>query len=359
MPAIFGSPIQSGDLSNLADLDDFSLMNIFDQLGLNDLSKLVLMNPRFRQLITDHYIIRQYHLHDRLIYIDNRVEIKMYSQEFGTVDQIANSYDEILSILEGFGEMFEQLKIVVDPHGYKHLDGIQRLINKHCSKAIQEVRLTVEYASNAVDSYEIDLFANVSFLNATDVTLERRGADDIPPIRLDVAFPRMQKLTTNSVKDLNHHCPYLNETILNLWTNYPHLPTILEFIRLNPQIRSIELPLLSDETYLKTMSEFLPNLESLSLRLSEVLLVRPLPVAQFKHVKHFTLADGRVQAILWNQKDIRPTLKSLQFDILESFTVAKSIHPTATDFVVDLIIQNTALQNVTIDSELDIGFSLN
>lgn len=248
LPNISGNPMNLSNSTYLGELDDFSLMGIFDRLHVGDLSKLAAMNPRFRQLIIDHYIIGEQRLHECDICIDLDEQISM-SSKVSDVSKVymSENLEEILSILQNFGGIFKKLNIFIDQHGYKHVEEVQQAINKYCSSASQEVRLVVDYADK---NSTLGDNVNVSFLNATDITLLRFAGVGVGPIRLDTAFPRMQKITTNSEIDLNHHYQHLNEAKFVSFHLLSDISKLLQFFRLNSQLLTIESPLFNQDTFL-------------------------------------------------------------------------------------------------------------
>lgn len=329
-------------------LDDFSLMGIFDWLELRDLLKLSTLRTRFQQLIEVHYIRPKYHLHDRWFFINVGDKVRMEYNKDRYDSVIADELPEILSILQSSGHILKFVQIENFPIGHRHLAELQQSINKYCAKAFQHARLVVDHNTD----FLLGMHVNISFTNAKSINLARY-VDDIDPIRLDKAFPRMQKLTVINELDLNHHYPYLTETIFNTVGVLRNMSTLLEFMRLNPQLSHIELPIWNDAAYLETSSELLSNLYSLTLTIhSRAYTINALSVARFKSVKKMLVKTDRyVSPHNWNQENLHQLLASLQFDHLESFTVA-STHPNSQDFIIQLIVRNTELRSVLINSDM-------
>lgn len=51
----------------LDDLNNYTLLDIFDKFTLEDLTSVADMNSRFRELIIKHYAVREYRIHEKII----------------------------------------------------------------------------------------------------------------------------------------------------------------------------------------------------------------------------------------------------------------------------------------------------
>ena len=60
------NPIEGANPSSLDDLDDFSLLSVFDWLSLHNLARLASLSPRYKELIVHHYFNGKYRLHKRI-----------------------------------------------------------------------------------------------------------------------------------------------------------------------------------------------------------------------------------------------------------------------------------------------------
>lgn len=255
-------------------------------------------------------------------------------------------YDqEILFFLQRFGHIFTDLKIKVSVDGYKQIEQIQAGINKYCTNAIQEIIVYRE------EKHKGAMDKNISFVHVKKVTVYNLGI--VKTIRLDQAFPLMEVLNIDRQRDLDQHYPHLTTIKFPLQYGYSDVSDLSDFVRLNPQLRNFDSPIYNNATYLTSLSDMLHNLESLSLGalLSEEYTFDAFPIARFKRVKSFSLnVNLYANARLWTSA-LRQILASIQFDQLESF----SLHPTrpqSIDFLIGLIVRNTALRSVVVESEL-------
>lgn len=326
-----GGSVAASTASHLANLDDFSLMGVFDWLHVSDLVKLAASNARFQQLIEDHYITAKYRLENReiLIILAKTVTIK-YKNEKNFWSPIVHKHDEVQLLLQNYGHICSHLRVEIQSAGYKYVEEIQFLVNRHCSKAFQEIMLRRDDCSAAEN-------VNISFLNAVDVFLLHTEFEPVDPIR-DI--------------DLTNHYPHLTEIVFPAKYGYSDGIDLSGFMRLNPQLQRIESPIFDDVAYLKSLSELLSNLESLSLGvLTSRYTISSFPLARFENVKKLSL-NPYLQGDLrfWSDK-FQQLLESLQFDHLESFSVVFD-ESGPLDFLIEMIVQNAQLQHLLIHSEL-------
>lgn len=345
LPVTIGNSGDRRDITLLETLDDFSLMCIFDALTIRDLAALAQLSPRIETLIIDHYITYKHHLNTREIHISVAQVLSMYYKfdDNSNFAYIANM-NNVLPTLKVIGPVLSSISIQIMPDGFRHIERLQFLINNYCSNAFQTISLK-QYGSFKLKGVK------VSFLNASNVFLHHNHFGDIAPLRLDEAFPRMEKLTIGRDTELKRHNPKLTELIFDQLWRIRSQPDFLNFLRLNPQLRSLEVPCLDNAEFLSSVGEALPNLESLSIRLLRSdYSVDTFPIVRFKHVKRFTLKQDLFHEVNLLNEKARELVASIQFDRLESFTVlAQTIDSHAP--IIEMILKNPALQHLMINSE--------
>lgn len=300
---------KSRNSTNLESLDDFSLMSILDMLDLRDLFKLATLTQRFRKLIVYYYIIRKYRLHTSEICLSLEYEFSMYYKCSG------NYY----------------LPIVTD------CNGDVMLVSRYFGHLFSHVRL---------------LNVNILFESAAAIHLENIFPQENNSLRLDTAFPHMKKLAIDREGDLKYHHPHLAELKFPSCWRIDSEPALFDFLRLNPQIRSVELPILDSIDYLKTLNELLPSLETLSIVLlpSFRYSIVSYETVRFKQVKHFEMIGDIFDRVDLSTEAIRQLITSIQFDHLESFSITGQTLD-ARDMIIELILNNLGLQSITINSE--------
>lgn len=195
------------------------------------------------------------------------------------------------------------------------------------------------------------------FEHVTNVTITGRPFSPNHPFRFDAAFPQMRKLTFECELDLNHHYPHLTAIVFK---HYEYNSDLAEFVRLNPQLRTIKSPVFNNSMFLASISE-LPNLENLYLEflpLQDFPRNSDFPIARFKHVKNFYLnVHTRGSGNIWNDEFGR-VLATVQFERLESFSFISSNQDPVEYFLIGMVANHTALQKLTIDAEITLDQSL-
>lgn len=334
--------------TTLESLDDFSLMGILDMLYLDDLVRLAALNPRFRQLVADHYIILKFRLHEKEVLLSVAGTFSMkYKLADGSYLPITDNYDEILLVLRHFGHLFNYLDIVIFSTGHAYFEKVQFLVNEHCSDALQNLQYIIGRNGEYVPIKPV----NISFPYAAEVNLEFGQRFKNIQIRLDVSFPQMKKLTANRIVGLNYTYPHLTEATLHINDKYEDLLYLGDFMKMNSQLRSVDLPVFDDESYLTTISKCLPHLESLTLRMHTLPQYSSVSftLARFPNVKHFIL-DTFIPGSNWNNQ-FRWLYPSLEFDQLESLSVFSFRYFSQLFGMLEL---NASLKNLTL--EVDLSF---
>lgn len=297
-------------------LDDFASMQIFDYLFIGELASMALLSPRYHSLITKHYIQNKHHLDAGTIVVNLREGVPRIKQDFTgkpfSSRIMAIGYSQSISLLAAFGHLFNKMAIVIDTPrcAPEIVHQMARTISQHCSSASQLIRMT------RLSGY---LDVDFAFTNATDIELFNmyRYENEDDSIALDVAFPRMAKLSTNNADylRLNRHFPHLRHFTLLQWREMAHFDT---FIRLNRQLRSFEAPAMCKHGYLREVNELLPNLESLRLQYFNNLIdTSPTKAAiRFANVKRLTI---HTLDLLYMTQDVWQSLSQMTFDRLRTF----------------------------------------
>lgn len=345
VPVAIGDSNDAAIIHGFHNLDDFSLMSIFDLLPIDDLIRIAQLSPRFKKLIFDHYLKHKHNIHKREIHISVWERFSMYYQydDSSKFTYFATT-NNVLPTLKIIGQLLGKITIQITPEGFENIEQLQFYINTYCTNAVQTVSLK-QYGEHKLGDVK------VSFLNATNVILHHNHFEDIPPLRLDEAFPRMQKLHIGRDAELQHHNPYLTELVFDKLWRIRSQPDFLRYLRLNPQLRHIEVPCLHNDTFLSSISEAIPNLESLSIRLlNSEYSDETFQIARFRHVKRFTLKQDLFSQVNLMSAEALELVDSIQFDRLESFSVLDQTLDSRGP-IIEIILKNAALQHLMINSE--------
>lgn len=116
-------------------------MIILDMLDCVDLTKLATITPRLQQLIVSRYLIPKCRLHEREILVLAGNDAAMHCDDFYSGKPYANTYSEVLSILQSLGHIFKNLDLRIYPtkKSSEYWDKLAFVLNKYCSNAYQKI----------------------------------------------------------------------------------------------------------------------------------------------------------------------------------------------------------------------------
>lgn len=330
------------DENHLDHLDDFSLMDIFDLLKLEDLINIATINSRFEELVLHHYIIGKYHL--------NKRPIKMVINDAIVITDnldrpFASGFKQSLWVLKQFGHIFSFIEVHCSSLGSYESRQLINHINMNRPDALQEITIS------ALSNYSInDGWLEHSFHSIESVTLNDLSFST--SIRLNRIFPSVEKLVLNNVAELpfiDSHFPNLiNFSILQIF-NDSIRAALFKFIKLNPQLRYFGTTLPNDfYFYLQYVNEMLPNLEKLTIHneRSQTILNRNNTVVRFRNIRKFALYLSQIDS---ENVAIHQILPIIAFERLEIFEVSSALsNSNSVNELIEIIRQNRQLKKVAI-----------
>lgn len=125
-------------------LDDYSLLNIFDLLEFTDLANVATLSERYKQLILHHEIITKYGANKAKFYAsissdDSEAEVSYINANNGTRIVLSKDHTNLFTILRTFCPIFGQLTISSDCANDDLLSKVADIVNTHCTNVPQEV----------------------------------------------------------------------------------------------------------------------------------------------------------------------------------------------------------------------------
>lgn len=303
---------------------------------MKDLITVAHMNPRFTDIILDHYIGTKFRMHEELITIRItwRHSLLYYdSVEHGRV-YVTQDSNQTRWVLEHFGRVFNHLRYEIDEFGMPNSQKIFECVEKMYPKVEKPITIgIVDHEALANWTYSFD---------STTTTVEL-GSSASGPLPLRTLFPYMQELNTPGIlKSTVDHHPHLTKLLINSMINIDD--TAFEFIRLNPQLRHFETWGTYNESFVSYLNEMAPNLESLGFR---VLYSPTVPqIVRFKNVKEFSI-DIRTAA---QYPHLGMSIENMEFDQLEKLKIITVPTPHYY-YLVDMILENHGLR--VIETNLD------
>lgn len=340
----------SPDNSNFDQLDTYSVLTICDWLEVSDLASFVLIAPKYHQIISQHYIISKYRLHEGYLRLDATLNV-VNCWHIGADKKytlISEETNQTLFILKAFCPLFGQLNIEITSETFKpQLSGnkITEYVNKYCSRVPQKA------IYHQMSPY-MDIDIAITFPNVTDGTIYvNEYTMGLYNISVNELFPRLQKLTTRYATSilLDQHYPYL--TYFKVYEvndrNSKH-DQWTYFLRMNPQLETFESPQMCNLTFLLEVSQFLPNMKTLSMKLEYERHFAPTSeIIRLQNVRIFEMNFFRIT----NQ--MRENLPLIKFDRLESVKLSFTQNQTdSQEFISDWIAQYKTLTSIELNFDM-------
>lgn len=334
-------------MSYLDQLDDYSLMNIFDFLYDNDVIAIAEISPRFADIILKHYIIGTLRLHEKpidlllgaacpnLMYIDTTNQKAVLTQD----------PNKIISALKLFGHIFSHITFDVLAFGNSDTQKFVKHVDCYCKNATKRVII------NSVDEKALANWTYSFDHTATEVIVR---TDLEKPIQYKKLFPFMQRLAAVNLLNQNiEHYPHLTNYSIQSTLNHDN---VQQFLRLNPQIQHLQIAVRNNVSHVRYLAELLPFLESISLNVEIVSPNIDPAVIHFKTVKEFTLTISNID----ETPVFRNVIGSVQFDQLEMFHLRVFYATSADDQIIEMISKNAGLKrfetNLRMTNETFNGF---
>lgn len=224
----------------LTQLDKYSFLSVLDYTAFDEMIHLAGTNTEIRQIITDHFMIAKYHIHEKVI----RVEGAGHWDRVGN-DIIIGNYSKALPFLRIFGHKITKLRVVGDHYSLDVIGKICEYVARYCSKTIIELDVinTDDYLT--VRTWE-------TFTKATKVYFDRlRYVDNIQIQRIYPAAKELLISLDPAVDGSNKYVHHYPIQIRNLIRAMPELHTL-----------DVHLPTFDMLTVVKAS---MPYLESLSI----------------------------------------------------------------------------------------------
>lgn len=324
--------------SHLDRLDSYSLLGVLDFLSIQELFKMAKLHPHYRDLIAQHYLIGQRHYDKRPI----RIAVNEWCTMSSNLDYFADGCDETLLVLRLFGHIFGNIKVWLDAFGNARSLQVLAAVNAHCTRA------TIGVAIERVDADTLDDYHfTLDRANAVEVSVRRWASK----IRLAEYFPAMQKLdifTLGEMPVIAHHFPQLRRVNLRtLGYDLAADSQLLEFIRLNPQIRLLHTPAFgNNHSYIEYVQEWLPELETLSIHDIDDNPNNRTDVVRFNSVKHYHFASHRLVS---QDADIRDKVPNVAFAQLESIAYFSGCpSPSSIDQLIEVLARHQTVKRVNL-----------
>lgn len=257
-------------IKEITGINNDCLQVIFEYLGFKDLFNVAVANGNLS--VAAGLVFKRKFGHEMIEF--NRRNIIMRKDNGALNDDVIEVTPETdhKAFLDIFDVYLQKLSVNLDNEQYK---SIEDLILENCAEPLTELSLN-EPDHPWIQPELEDVFkniqkplANVKKLDLNRCHLSKNGS------RLSTWFPELRHLSLYDVKfadsdDFIARYPLLEHFGIGAWTDGYTLtrPQILDLLKLNPQIRSLDITLAAngDELdFYQQINEILPDLEQLQL----------------------------------------------------------------------------------------------
>lgn len=296
----------------LTDLNTDCLYIIFDQLDVNDLMNIVQINSEFQTIATD--VFRRKYSNYEIDILGTKFD--RYEDAYETVNSRryirVRDFQISSNIMKFFGKHIRKLAI-------RNLRG---RVYTSSSNWTMANRIINEYGSDTLTQLTLGAISKklwpqftMPFKNVEKLDIEI--GDDTDGMKLNLLCPNLKKLRLRLTNEANYDfidckLPQLDHLEIifhrsNIWNQREQ---IIGLIQKNPQIRGVIAQFVATPEFNEVISEYLPNLENLTIGFSDH-LSKPL---HFEYVKHCVLHTIR-----------ESSLRKFSFPHLESLKISYSL----------------------------------
>lgn len=323
-------------------MDDYSLLNIFDQLDFGELLRTAESSHRFADLILTPSFMKKHNLDEKKISIVVGQTIYIgFSRPDLNLQQFTSSYNQTLLVVKHLGHMFSELYYEFARFGSDETQKMIEYVEKYCPQTTKNIIIS------GLDEIFL-LNWRHSFDNTTN-NVELSGRTIAGSIELNDFFPYMKQLTVHFTREaitkwLVQHFPHLIDFSMKVSFGVDNNDDLMEFIQLNPQLRTFGISLQNNDTFIKYVNEMLPDLETLDI-VNVIHAYQVLPnreIIRFKKVKKFTYHISSSHLSIAN---IQHVIVPIAFDQLESLTLFTTEF-VSSDELIDMISLNSELKSV-------------
>lgn len=238
-------------------MDDINLLCILDHLEFSDLLTVAELNPRFKQLIEDHYVLPKYRINTKLIRF-------AHSENYLDAEQITmSSTANIRRLLAHFGHLINRIEFSGIFFTHSEVEVISQDIARYCSKSLVEICLL------DVGTYLLS-DSTTTFDNMTTINLRLYQANHNNKLQLQRICPKLAKLTlavgnTFKLPIIDEPYPNLSHLEFTEFSGFADDPYLGNLIRLNPKLQSLHLNRIPSIDLSQLFNDHLGHLQTLQV----------------------------------------------------------------------------------------------
>lgn len=281
----------------LDDLNNYTLLDIFDIFTLGDLISVADMSSRFRELIIKHYAVNRYRIHEKIIEVGeklHRINSKEKIDDGPVIMRILDPHIA-LAFLRNFGSIITRIHIREPGIQLEKIwtRRINTYINEYCSESLTDLHMHT--VIDTIDEWRKP-FKRLSKLSLQEEPLNYDKIANLNEILPSLQYLDMEHSKFTSLKLFEHHFPHLENIAFHVFAKHQQNITLYEkFFQLNPQIRSIEVIGINNINLFRLLSEQLTNIENFVFLVDFVNFVKTIGasdgIIHFKSVKKCKIFD--------------------------------------------------------------------
>lgn len=231
-------------------------------MEFEDLLSLAELNTRFQELISRHYAIHKFRIHEKQIQLYATTNYQKTDFEEHSISVYNSTL--IVRFLKSFGHLISCIQITQSPNDQNAAIFISGLVNKYCSESL--IEMTLHYGSNW------NVFWHKPFKQLNKVLLQSLSLNCENNMKdLTEIFPSLKHLAfvfhvkPSALECFEKKLLHLKYVTLPMYTGNSNNDIHLykKFIETNSHIRNVSITSGDNFELLRLMSEKLPNLEIL------------------------------------------------------------------------------------------------
>lgn len=252
------------DALTINQLDDYSLLDIFDFLSIAELASVAQLSPRYYNLIMEH-LVPKYGLNGAKVYI-SLAEWGQYthmqytrSSKNSAAIKLSSGHRETFEVLKIFCHLFTRVSIKLSYQfrfNYELTETLAHHVNNYCpANAPQNINVYAVRNSGL----------NFTFEHMTNVRIQH--LDFWERVKLNNVFPQMDSLMLGASSKVTIKEHFTNLKSFELYEFECGLFDWKAFAEKNPEIRRIKLDLNWETECLHQVTDLLPKLETLNVNM--------------------------------------------------------------------------------------------
>lgn len=299
-----------GTTNQIEQLDDFTLLTVFNMMKLEGVLRFADRSTRFHDLITKYDIITKFQPNSKWLIIESN-QTTRENILIKTSEIIVNDFETIQMALKTMGSYIHRIQFNCLNFTQEQVIAISHTINKHTSSTLNEIILR-NPNKNMTRDWENE------FSGVHSIGLELKNGGSIS--QLHESFPNVEKIELtvgyrSNVKFLMHPMLKLKHLLFIDGPSQAIEEHPTDVLQHNPQLLTFHFNEIDDPRFIDSVNKILPDLKSLALSVDDFggKYESPALNLHFANVTEFFLSIREMSAC------VSPGSQIFSFDRLERF----------------------------------------